>query len=302
MEIYRSFFEHMFDAAFLVDAACTIENVNQAAEALTGYDRDRLIGQPLAMLLPPNVASEHADYVMDYLGRGGVSNVLQKARQFSIVDAAGDELPIELKAFEMADVGEEVRFGAMMRDMREQLRLRKDREAMFDRLARLALTDELTNLPNRRAFMEVLDRELAQAARDGHPASVAVVDIDHFKRVNDTYGHAAGDQVLRQVGESFTANLRGGDTVGRLGGEEFGILLPRDGLDVALAVLERLAASLRATPMQIGGAEPIYVTVSAGIAKLDGDGSSRDALEAADRAMYRAKIMGRDRVAVSERS
>jgi diguanylate cyclase (GGDEF)-like protein/PAS domain S-box-containing protein len=171
---------------------------------------------------------------------------------------------------------------------------RKSREA---ELARDAATDPLTGLANRRAFDLELSRRTAAAAVPGAPDAghVAIFDLDHFKRVNDVYGHAAGDEVLRAFAAVARARVRDGDLVARLGGEEFGIILAGSGREQARIVCDRIRQALSASVLRIGDAT-IAVTASAGVAAITAGGSAADALGAADAALYRAKVEGRDRL------
>ena len=165
-------------------------------------------------------------------------------------------------------------------------------------LQKQALTDALTGLPNHRAVIEQLARELAHARHFKHPFSLLFFDGDHFKRVNDTYGHAVGDAVLRQLGERARSGVRRGDTVGRFGGEEFVVLLPEADATRAASVAERLRAAVAARPLAEGQVDGgINVTVSIGFASYPVDGSTESALLGkADEAMYWAKHLGRNQV------
>jgi diguanylate cyclase (GGDEF)-like protein len=162
--------------------------------------------------------------------------------------------------------------------------------ALQAEVERIARTDALTGLANRRAFGEALARELAVAARGGATCALIVLDIDHFKAVNDTYGHPAGDRVLAAVGRVLALGAREIDVPARYGGEEFAVILPGcDGSD-ALDVAERLRAAVAAEP------GPVQVTISAGVAVFPADGAEADSLvAAADSALYRAKRQGRNR-------
>ncbi|MFN7386774.1 MAG: diguanylate cyclase domain-containing protein [Lysobacteraceae bacterium] len=167
--------------------------------------------------------------------------------------------------------------------------------ALRESLQRMALTDELTQLPNRRAFAEEVGRGLNRARRAGSPFALAMLDIDHFKQVNDRFGHDAGDQVLRDVAAVMRRSLREGDLVARLGGEEFGIFLPDVGAEAAVQRLDRLLSSIRSACM-IGG-EP--VTASIGVvhaAEAESNAPYDTLYRLADQALYRAKRGGRNRV------
>ena len=176
-------------------------------------------------------------------------------------------------------------------------RLTRQREELARALARigeLATRDELTGLPNRRAILALLATETARQARLPVPLTLALIDLDHFKRINDTHGHAAGDAALRGFARCIEAELRGGDVMARWGGEEFLLMLP--GTDAAQAVLavERLRRHLRASAFD-EIAPGLTLTFSAGVSACLGQGDIEPAIERADRAMYRAKAAGRDR-------
>ncbi len=162
-----------------------------------------------------------------------------------------------------------------------------------------ALTDDLTGLANRRAFFSVAERELAKARRYATPLSFCMLDIDRFKLINDTRGHHAGDDALKSVAGLIRGVARDADLPARLGGEEFGILLPNTRLAEAAVFAERLRAVVEGSPCECGG-PPIRVTVSIGTAELQpGDADLETLLRAADGAMYRAKELGRNRVATA---
>ena len=161
-----------------------------------------------------------------------------------------------------------------------------ERAGLLDRLERLAARDPLTGLANRRTWDERLERALADAGRHGRPLAVAVLDLDHFKAVNDAHGHAHGDRVLHDAAGAWEAELRPADVLARIGGEEFAVLLPECSLDAAVAVVERVRA-----------ATPHGQTCSAGVAAWDGAEAAPVLVDRADRLLYEAKRQGRDRTA-----
>jgi len=161
-------------------------------------------------------------------------------------------------------------------------------------VARLASSDALTGLANRRQLDFALGREVARTVRTKEPLSVALIDIDHFKDVNDTFGHGAGDEVLREVSGALARSVRDVDLVARYGGEEFAIVLPNCASAGALVVVERVRAAVAC----LGGVAK--VTVSAGIATAAGEGTEGDSLiAAADEALYESKRGGRDRATLA---
>jgi len=173
-----------------------------------------------------------------------------------------------------------------------------ERRRMNDELRVLATTDFLTGLPNRREFMGRLDQEQGRLQREiGACAAVLLLDIDHFKRINDEHGHAAGDAVLRQLADLMRDGQRKIDMLGRIGGEEFAILLPGTDLDAAAVFAERLRQRVEQTPMRLDDGATLAITVSIGVAAMGGRTAGGDpALIRADQALYCAKRGGRNRV------
>ena len=169
-------------------------------------------------------------------------------------------------------------------------------------LTRLASTDALTGLANKRALEQALIRDLSRAERDKTWLTIVISDIDFFKKVNDTYGHLTGDEVLRQVGRAFGSKLRGGDLAARYGGEEFLLILPgSNGVGGKIAA-ERLRKSIEGLAME-GPTGPFNVTSSFGVASVCGPGCAgtmKDLIARADTALYAAKHAGRNRVVVAD--
>ena len=167
------------------------------------------------------------------------------------------------------------------------------------RLEALVMVDPLTGVSNRRHFMETLQSESERAKRYGHTLSLLMIDVDRFKTVNDRHGHLVGDRVLRMLTETIQDSLRDSDTLGRLGGEEFGLLLQETSLDDAVIVAERIRAGVSARFLQEPGLKPFHTTVSIGAASmLTGSSDYESLLRHADTAMYRAKADGRNRVSI----
>ena len=165
---------------------------------------------------------------------------------------------------------------------------------LVERLAHEARVDALTGLLNRRGFEERLDVELARATRDQTWLTVVRFDLDHFKRVNDSYGHAAGDRLLAWLGAVITENIRGVDAAARVGGDELVVILPRTDAADGAAFAERIRRLVaQGGPGELDGLD---ISVTAGLASARAPTSSRQLLEDADRALYRAKSAGRNRV------
>ena len=187
-------------------------------------------------------------------------------------------------------LAEQVSLALANLDLREQLRSQ-------------AIRDQLTGLYNRRFLEDALTRETGRAARSGEPVAVAILDVDHFKRVNDTYGHEAGDAVLRELGQALLKTIRKTDIVGRFGGEEFLMLLPGATVEVAQARALAVLEAVRAMEVVIPNGAPLnHITASIGVAAMPLHVARGDVLvAAADAALYQAKGQGRNRVVLSDR-
>lgn len=183
-------------------------------------------------------------------------------------------------------------------DLEERVSLRtRELEDANQRLAQASRTDSLTTLPNRRGFVEAGGLELTQCATSGQECSVVMVDLDHFKQINDRHGHAAGDAFLQAAAACLKSVLRDGDVAARWGGEEFILMLPNTDSATAMAVAENARAALAAFT---GDSASETITASFGVARHSIDRSLESTIAAADAALYRAKELGRNRVILSE--
>ncbi len=174
-----------------------------------------------------------------------------------------------------------------------------DSQLLTDELTRvhlLSLTDELTALPNRRAFTRRLEDEVARVQRYGYPLSLALIDLDGFKSINDTYGHPAGDEVLRTFSTSILSMFRHHDMVSRYGGEEFAVLLPNTDREGSMRALRKVQKRATETTFQFNGSSMQMPTFSAGLALYKPGETPGNLIERADSALYRAKRLGRNRI------
>lgn len=168
-------------------------------------------------------------------------------------------------------------------------------EAATETISRLARTDELTGLHNRRSFKEILGLALSAVRRHGHPLSLISIDLDHFKSVNDTFGHSVGDKVLKEFADLVLEKIRGEDVAVRWGGEEFSILLSHTPCEAAAALAERIRKSFE---QNANSATPLAITASFGVAQLRDEENEDDLIRRADDALYRAKHQGRNQVVI----
>ncbi len=180
-------------------------------------------------------------------------------------------------------------FGAAIAVILRLHALLKEKER---KLKELALTDELTELPNRRALMEILELEVERARRHGRPLSLALLDLDDFKQINDTYGHLTGDTVLRELAGVVRRSLRSTDVVGRFGGEEFMIIMPETEFSTAIRVLERVRLAIERTYFEPVGS----VSVSIGVTEFREGDTVQDLIGRTDENLYTAKREGKNRV------
>ncbi|MBI4731879.1 MAG: diguanylate cyclase [Chloroflexi bacterium] len=169
-----------------------------------------------------------------------------------------------------------------------------ERKKAEQELKHLAITDPLTGLPNRRHFFSQAELAFSRANKPTFDLAILMLDIDHFKKVNDQYGHAAGDIVLHEIAQTIQSNLRSNDISGRYGGEEFSVILSRINQDEICQIADRLCKTIAQNALKVGRDE-IHVTLSIGIAVLDAATPSLDVLlQQADQAMYAAKQAGRN--------
>ncbi|HJW02272.1 MAG TPA: GGDEF domain-containing protein [Azospira sp.] len=172
--------------------------------------------------------------------------------------------------------------------------------SLHTQLTRQADLDFLTGIPNRRHFMELAERELKRSRRYGTPTSLALVDLDLFKNINDTHGHQVGDRVLQAFASVCRQTLRDSDLFGRIGGEEFAILLPSTGIDEAGEVVERVRKAVAAAPLPGGTSTALAITASFGMVEQSSAGDDlQNLLRQADTALYRAKENGRNQICIA---
>jgi two-component system cell cycle response regulator len=187
---------------------------------------------------------------------------------------------------------------ARVRSMLRIKELQDDLERKNRELERLSISDGLTGLFNHRHIQEVVHEEFERAKRTGEPLSVVMFDFDHFKRVNDTYGHQVGDRVLQEMAQVLRRTAREIDKLGRYGGEEFIAVLPDTGIDEAAIFAERVRERIERHPFAVGRAQPLHLTISAGVATYPHPlvYDARTLIHRADQALYAAKGAGRNRV------
>jgi diguanylate cyclase (GGDEF)-like protein/PAS domain S-box-containing protein len=278
------------DAAYVLSLDGEILEVSDALCRLMGYVPEELVGLKLPWPFWPPEGMQAALNIRDTMLARGFQAGPSEAFEVPLMHRDGTRFvgEVHLAPALLAD-GTVLGWVSTVRDVSQ----RKDYEV---ELERLATQDPLTGLANRRLFEQRLDEEIADAIRHQRPLAVAILDLDHFKMVNDRHGHPAGDDVLKQVARRLGAVLRKGDLLARVGGEEFGWILPEIYAEGAFVAAERARQAISAEPFSPAG----EVTISIGVA-LRGDISEPPLLyQHADEALYRAKHEGRNRTIVWE--
>lgn len=286
---FSELFENVPVACFTVDMEGSIREWNLAAQQLYGYTKEEVLHQPFYTRVFRGASASKMHEILQRVIQGSVMAGIESEDY----DSEGNLHYVIRSVFPIRNPNREV-VGAIVSvvDVTYRVEYENQLKALNQKLQSLAVTDGLTGLHNHRAFQDYLEEQFQVAMRNRQPLAVILMDVDHFKQYNDTYGHQAGDEVLRQVARILSENVREGDFVARYGGEEFVVVLPRADLESAVAVAERLREAVQAAEWQL---RP--VTGSFGVACARPDMETRQELiEAADQALYQAKKNERNRV------
>lgn len=287
MSRFRLVVDAAYDAIITIDQEHNITLFNRAAEHMFGYSQAEMIGQPLSRLIPERSRQRHTESLDRFAGSPVNSREMDERNRVFGLHRDGTLMPVEA-AISKINVNGRLEFTAIMRDISDRIRL-------MDLLQKEAATDELTGLPNRRTFMDTA----ANLFQSSENVSLLLLDIDHFKKVNDTYGHDAGDEVLRALADGGRTYSRANDVFARIGGEEFAVLLPETDLEQAYAIAEKLRMAFEQQDLRHFWltSDPIPFTVSIGVAtRVPGEVRVEEVFKRADQALYRAKQGGRNRV------
>ncbi|MBI3430950.1 MAG: GGDEF domain-containing protein [Hydrogenophilales bacterium] len=266
-------------------------HANPKLASIFGYSVDELL-----QLGPLDVVVEHErSLVTEHILKGIAGETKDHPAVYLGLRKDGTCVHVEIASSPMSIAGKPALI-AVLTDISERVQAETNVRMLNSRLHEMAIHDALTGLFNRRYLDETFERELIRAARQHCPISVVMGDLDHFKTVNDTYGHQAGDEVLREFGRLMKQHARGSDIYCRYGGEEFLLILPDMPEETACERAEQLRAALAATPIMFG-TTAIRVTASFGVAGFPLHGKTADELiTAADDALYAAKRSGRNQV------
>ena len=278
-----------------LDRLGRIEAWNDSIGRLTGFSAQALVGQPYSIFYPPDATTP--EHVLDRLREADENGWSLDEGMRVRADGShfwGSAMISPLREGEVEAQSRDPESGdaaycLILRDI-------SDKREASEQQRQASFSDYLTGLANRRAFFEAAELELERRRHSSRSVSVIMVDADHFKAINDKFGHPAGDAVLRHLAQVLKTTFRDVDVVARVGGEEFAVLLPSTGLAAAQAVANRLVALVETMPALVDGGS-IGLTVSAGVAQMDDSVEGLDALmKRADQALYVAKARGRNRV------
>jgi diguanylate cyclase (GGDEF)-like protein/PAS domain S-box-containing protein len=290
----RMILESSYDAFIAMDANGIISDWNQQAEVTFGWTRQEAIGAILGNLIIPERFRQAHTQGMKHFVATGVGNVLGKRLELPGLRKTGEEFPLEvtIRALPHKDGHE---FCAFLRDITE----RKHAE---QRLVHLAHNDYLTGIPNRSLFNDRLTEAMRRSKRTGSLLALMYLDVDRFKSINDTYGHAAGDALLIEFSQRLSASVRATDTVARLGGDEFTIIAESlasqsDAEHIANKIIKSVRKEMRINDFSLNVTTSIGVTFYGG-GDMNKDMDNDQLINNADHALYRAKQAGRNRMSL----
>lgn len=292
MKRFEAVVQSAYDGIITIDSTQKIKLINEAAQQIFGYSTEEIIGEPLTKLLPPKYREKHAGYVEGFKKSQVDSRPMQTRASVRGLRKNGSEFPIEVTISKIK-IGNKIELTAVIRDISEKNRL-------LEELLITSQEDCLTGLFNRRHFTKYLTTEMLRFKRFKRPFCLIMIDIDHFKGINDTYGHECGDLALTELAKLIKQLLRETDRVGRWGGEEFLVLLPETILQQGLEVAEKLRLFSEKMKLKYENKE-VSFTISAGVQEYNNNAVEIDQIiNAVDKCLYRAKSSGRNQISAEK--
>lgn len=285
---FRRLFDSLQDVYYRTNAQGVVQHVGPGVRRVLGYEPHEIEGRTAESYYPHS--TDRDAFKAAILADGEVSDFPGQ-----MVRRDGQVIDISISSHALYDhAGNFAGVEGIYRDVTQRKNLERE-------LQRLATTDMLTGIANRRAFLETAESAYAHSCRSGEPLTLLMLDLDHFKAINDRYGHLEGDRALVAFAQAVKSQLRASDAVGRLGGEEFGVLLPLTTLAEGLEAAHRILQSVRALQLSDDTGQAYRITTSLGVGAFrQSDRSLRDMLDRADQALYLAKHRGRDQIASLE--
>lgn len=285
---FRRLFDSLQDVYYRTNAQGVVQHVGPGVRRVLGYEPHEIEGRTAESYYPHS--SDRDAFKAAIMEHGEVSDFPGQ-----MVRRDGTVIDISISSHALYDhAGNFAGVEGIYRDVTQRKNLERE-------LQRLATTDMLTGIANRRAFLETAESAYAHSCHSGEPLTLLMLDLDHFKAINDRYGHLEGDRALVAFAQAVKSQLRASDAVGRLGGEEFGVLLPLTTLAEGLEAAHRILQSVRSLQLSDDTGQAYRITTSLGVGAFrQSDRSLRDMLDRADQALYLAKHRGRDQIASLE--
>ena len=282
---FRRLFDSLQDVYYRTNALGVVQHVGPGVRRVLGYEPHEIEGRTAESYYPQS--TDRDAFKAAIMEHGEVSDFPGQ-----MVRRDGTVIDISISSHALYDhAGSFAGVEGIYRDVTQRKNLERE-------LQRLATTDMLTGIANRRAFLETAESAYAHSRRSGEPLTLLMLDLDHFKSINDRFGHLEGDRALVAFAQAVKSQLRASDAVGRLGGEEFGVLLPLTTLAEGLEAAARILHSVRALELTDDTGQAYRITTSLGVGAFrQSDRSLRDMLDRADQALYLAKRRGRDQIA-----
>jgi len=295
---------NLMDGMVVLDIQGRIVDINAAAADMLGTPQELLLGKMLGAFLPQ--AQSFLKQPLESEAKIGLEFGDGNKRHFDALLSPLRDRPDKIigRLIIFRNITERKEAEVKLQHAHAQLEEKvKDIEELQIVLREKAVRDWLTHLHNRYYLSETLSRELARAQREAYPVSFALIDVDHFKDINDTHGHAAGDTVLKHIASQLLKFTRTGDIVCRYGGEEFLVVMPNTRSADAVEIAERLRHSIQESEVRAGTENKIFTSISVGISEFPSSGADEaSALNAADKALYSAKFNGRNQVVLFRKS
>ncbi|MEW6593929.1 MAG: sensor domain-containing diguanylate cyclase [Thermodesulfobacteriota bacterium] len=294
MENYKGILDHLYDGIYFVDAERRITYWNQAAELITGYGRDEVVGKCCSDRLLRHIDEqgtplcEHGCPLTASLADGQ-----SREAEVYLHHKKGHRLPVRIRVSPIFDENGRIVGAAELFSDNSAVSAITSRMA---ELEELALLDPLTRLANRRFVENAIENCIRELNRYGWATGILFLDVDNFKQVNDVHGHDVGDEVLRRIATTLRANSRGFDLFGRWGGEEFVGVVRNVGAVQLTAVAEKMRMLIAHTTVPSGGEKGLTVTVSIGATLLRPEDTAEEVVRRADRLMYQSKREGKNRL------
>ncbi|RQO82415.1 sensor domain-containing diguanylate cyclase [Acidovorax sp. FJL06] len=287
---FRRLFDNLQDVYYRTNAQGVVQHVGPGVRRVLGYEPHEIEGRTAESYYPQS--SDRDAFKAAILAHGEVSDFPGQ-----MVRRDGQVIDISISSHALYDhAGNFAGVEGIYRDVTQRKNLERE-------LQRLATTDMLTGIANRRAFLECAESAYTHSRNNGEPLTLLMLDLDHFKTINDRFGHLEGDRALVAFAQAVKSQLRASDAVGRLGGEEFGVLLPLTTLAEGLEAATRILHSVRALQLSDDAGHAYGITTSLGVGTFrQSDRSLRDMLDRADQSLYLAKRRGRNQIASLETS